>query len=76
MLIIVLEPGVERPHPGDGAGLLLRSEGFLFECGHAALGICMALRVVVAGKRLVNSQRAAGLHEGQPGSIPWVKAYG
>jgi hypothetical protein len=47
----------------------VQPEAFLFQCAHHAFRSRIALGVVVAGERLVNSQGATGSHERYRGGM-------
>jgi hypothetical protein len=63
MVIIGIDPRRECSHQLERAGPFLQPQAFLFQGAHNSLSIGIALRIVVAGKRLMEPQRAAGRHE-------------
>src|SRR5688572_7607983 len=64
MLVIVSDPPLEGTGSGEMTSPLVQPEAFLFQRTHPALGVGVALRVVIAGKRLLDPQETARLHEG------------
>lgn len=69
MFVVVSEPGLEGLHQLQGAGPFLQLEALLFEGPHEALCVCIALRIVVTGERLMDLQCRAGLPEGRRGRL-------
>lgn len=64
VLIVRWDPGVQGTDQGKGTGPFLEPEAFFFERAHQALGVGIALGIVVAGKGLLDPQGATGIHEG------------
>lgn len=63
MVIVVGNPTFECSDQVIGAGPFLQPEALFFEGAHHPLGVRIALGVIVAGKRLLNPQGRACLHE-------------
>ncbi len=63
MVIVGIDPNPECSHQLERAGPFLQPQAFLFQGAHDSLSIGIALWIIVAGKRLMNPQRAAGRHE-------------
>jgi hypothetical protein len=64
MLVITSDPALEGTGDGERTAPLMQPETFFFQRIHYALGVSIALRVVIAGKRLLDSQETASLHKG------------
>src|SRR5919197_1165346 len=63
LLVIIGNPRGEGLHQGNGAGPFLEPEALFFARAPPPLGVGMALRLVLAGKRVMKPQRSARLHE-------------
>jgi hypothetical protein len=72
MLVVVVDPRLECTGSGEGTRPLLQPEAFLFQRAHHALGVGMALGVVIARKGLLDSQGPTGPHEGPRGGLTAV----
>ena len=70
-----LEPPREGIPHREGAGPLAQPEAFLLEGADAALGVGVALRVVVAGEGLGDAELAAGGQEAHRGRLTAVVAH-
>jgi hypothetical protein len=64
MRVVASDPALEGMSYGDRTGPLVPPEAFLFQRTHHALGIGVALRVVIAGTRLLDPQETASLPKG------------
>ena len=65
MLVAINEPAFKRAHYRKGTGPVLQPETLLLEGAHDALGIGVALGIIIAGQGLIDAQRRARLDEGQ-----------
>jgi hypothetical protein len=72
MVVVVGNPTFECSPQGIGAGPFLQPEALFFEGAHHPLGVCIALGVLVAGKRLLNPQGRACRHERHRGGLTAV----
>src|SRR6266487_6183984 len=70
MRAVPLHPALKRPTQHAGTGPLLQPEALAFEGAHGSLPGNLPLRVVRAAKHRPDSQRAAGPHESQRGTLP------
>jgi hypothetical protein len=75
MLVVPPDPAFQPADQPEGTAPFLQPEALLFEGAHEALGISVALRVIVAGKHLMAPQGAAGRHEGDRGQLTAVIAH-
>jgi hypothetical protein len=65
MLVVVREPILERADQLKGTGPLLHLEALFFEGPHETFRVCITLRVIVTGERLMDLQCRTGLHKGR-----------
>jgi hypothetical protein len=72
MLVVVIDPGLKDTGYYERTGPLVKPEAFLFQRTHHSLGVRVALRVVIAGKRLLDPQGLACLHECRCGGLTAV----
>jgi hypothetical protein len=69
------DPAIEGGDQRQGAGPLVEPQAFFLSGSHEALGVSIALGMIVTGGGLMNRQAGAGFHEGERGGLTAMNAH-